>query len=64
MKHTDGHCFVTGALPPYDYVACVNFEFFFLCHISSKDKSYEYAVNVILEVRDKFQSMGLEYIEK
>lgn len=33
-----------------------------LCY--SKDKAYEFALDVILEVRSKFKSMGLEYIEK
>lgn len=33
-----------------------------LCY--SKDKTYQFGLDIILEVRNKFQSMGLEYIEK
>lgn len=33
-----------------------------LCY--SKDNTYQFAVNAILEIRNKFQNMGLDYIEK
>ncbi|KAG4071749.1 hypothetical protein HA402_011903 [Bradysia odoriphaga] len=40
---------------------CEAYGWALLCY--NKDKTYELAVNVILEVRSKFQSMGLDYIE-
>ncbi|KAJ6646406.1 Calcineurin-binding protein cabin-1 [Pseudolycoriella hygida] len=40
---------------------CEAYGWALLCY--DKDKNYKYALNVILEVRSKFQNMGLEYIE-